>query len=212
MAEVILIGEHTDAITLRRSLRTMLIQASNARKIRTSPADINKHVLLLDEPPRHVRKHLEKEGLHQGASCIVLGSEKNQCRDRALPHIERSDGAWFDFTITVRKGKGALELLAYDFELRLPPGMGAPFLRFDLNLPAHRNEERELRCHLHPGSDDILVPAPLMRPAELLALLIDGVRPTAERKAARAPTLFEVSWFKDTLGLLSPSEAAPPAR
>lgn len=201
----------TDARRLWQSLRVLLIKASNAKKIKTAPGDIARHVLLLDEPPPRVRTQLQKKGLHQDASCIVLGNEKNQSRDRALPHIERNDGAWFDFTITVRKGKGTLELLAYDFELRLPPGMGAPFLRFDLNLPRHDNDDRELRCHLHPGFDDILLPAPLMSPTELLTLFIDHVRPL--RETARARTSFEVDWFKQTFALLSPSPGAgQPAR
>jgi hypothetical protein len=73
--------------------------------------------------------------------------------------------------------------------------MDGPFLRFDYNLPAHRNEEREIRCHLHPGSDDILVPAPLMSPLEMLALFIDGLRWPEERKR-RDATPFEVEWFQ----------------
>lgn len=76
--------------------------------------------------------------------------------------------------------------------------MGAAFLRFDLNLPDHRNEARELRCHLHPGSDDILIPAPLLTPAEMLTLFIDGIRFPTDR-GRRAPTAFEVRWLTETL-------------
>jgi hypothetical protein len=90
-----------------------------------------------------------------------------------------------------------LELLAQDFEIRFPAGAGTPFLRFDLNLPTHRNETRDMRCHLHPGSDDILAPAPLMSPLELLALFLDGMRWPQDRKR-RDPTAFEVDWFEQT--------------
>ena len=75
-----------------------------------------------------------------------------------------------------------------------------PFLRFDLNLPAHRNEERELRSHLHLGCEDVLSPAPLMSPREILALFINGLRlpeASAHRKR-RAPTEFEIDWFRET--------------
>jgi hypothetical protein len=149
---------------------------------------------LLPEPPFQIAQELQARGLHEGAFCIV-GGEKNQDRDRSLTHLARDDGAWFDFSITVRERGRQLELVAQDFEIRLPPGMGGPFLRFDYNLPAHRNEEREMRCHLHPGSDDILVPAPLMSSLEMLALFIDGLRWPEERKR-RAPTPFEVTWFQ----------------
>lgn len=187
----------TNATELWRSLRMALIHASNARKIKSSPREITDCVLLLDEPPPQVSRQLREQNLHRNAACIV-GGEKNQNRDPSLPHLKRNDGAWFDFSITVRELDGRLELLAYDFEIRLAPGMGAPFLRFDLNLPDHRNHDRELRCHLHPGYDDILVPAPLMSPIELLTLFIEGARLPPDRKP-RAPTDFEVQWLRQTL-------------
>lgn len=182
---------------LFRSLRATLMKASNSRKLVTSPSDINRSVLLLSEPPPAVLGPLREQGLASGAFCVE-GGEKNQHRNRELRHFTRRDGAWFDFSIVVRETAFALELLAYDFELRLPPGMGAPFLRFDLNLPDHRNAQRDLRCHLHPGSDDILVPAPLMSPAEILALFIDGAQPPSERPP-RSPTAFELSWLEQTM-------------
>ena len=187
----------TSAKDLSRSLRTALNKASDAKKIATSPREIQERVLVLNEPPSKLLTQLRERDLHRGAFCVV-GGEKNQDRDPSRPHFRRKDGSWFDFSITVREVGGRLELLAYDFELRLAPGMGVPFLRFDLNLPDHRNQDRELRCHLHPGHDDILVPAPLMSPIEVLALFIDGVRPVADRKP-RTPTDFEVSWFRRTV-------------
>jgi hypothetical protein len=73
--------------------------------------------------------------------------------------------------------------------------------RVDLTAVAraidHRNETRELRSHLHPGSDDILAPAPLMSPLEILGLFIDGLRRPEGRKP-RARTAFEVDWFQQT--------------
>ena len=181
---------------LHRDLRNALVRASNAGKIQNSPTEIHQLVRLLPEPPSQIAQDVEKLKLHDGACCIV-GGEKNQGRDRNIAHLARNDGAWFDFSITVREHGNQLELVAYDFEIRFPPGMGAPFLRFDLNLPDHRNETRELRSHLHPGSDDILAPAPRMSPLEILALFIDGLRRPEGRKP-RAPTAFELNWFEQT--------------
>jgi hypothetical protein len=183
---------------LHRQLVKELRQASDALVLSTSPGDILKHVQLLPEPVPSVRGRLRELDLHAGASCIVVGAEKNQQRNESLPHLRRDDGAWFDFTITVREQSGRVELLAYDFELRLPPGHGTPFLRFDLNLPSHRNEERDLRSHLHPGCDDILVPAPLMTPSELLFVCLHEARLPRER-GQRTPTNFELNWLAQSL-------------
>jgi hypothetical protein len=190
------------AKALCRELRATLIKASNAKKITTAPKEVNAWVQLLPEPPPQVLQDLRTMDLHRGAFCIT-GGEKNQDRLTSLPHFERDDGAWFDFSIVVREVDGHLDLLAYDFEIRLAPGMGASFLRFDLNLPEHRNEVRDLRCHLHPGSDELLVPAPLMSPSELLALFLDSARLPTHRKR-RAPTDFDVLWLRRSLEQLTP--------
>jgi|JI10StandDraft_1071094.scaffolds.fasta_scaffold147161_3 hypothetical protein len=183
------------AKALTTALRVALFNASDARLLTTSPSDITKRLKATD-PPDDIAKKLDSR---KGVSCI-FGGAKNQDRDISLAHFARSDGAWFDFTITVReRGHDALELLAYDFEIRLPQRCGTPFVRFDLNLPGHANEERELRCHVHPGSDDVLLPAPLMGPLELLDLFIHQVQPTRE---ARVRSTFEMNWFQkaSTLG------------
>lgn len=148
---------------LHRNLRNALVRASNAGRLVTPLIEIHRIVQLLPELPSQIAQKLRERELHDGAFCLV-GGEKNQGRDHDLAHLARDDGAWFDFSITVRERGRRLELVAQDFEIRFPPGMGTPFLRFDLNLPAHRNEAREMRCHLHPGSDDLLAPAPLMSP------------------------------------------------
>jgi hypothetical protein len=167
-------------------------------------------VKILPEPPAAIAEQLRRQELYTGACCIV-GGDKNQERDRSLRHFARDDGAWFDFSITVREHGRQLTLLAYDFEIRFPPGTGTPFLRFDLNLPEHRNEDRELRAHMHPGSDDIIAPAPMMRPSELLTLFIDGLRLASNRTKARGATAFEVDWFRDThVGLAARQQTNPP--
>jgi hypothetical protein len=183
----------TRAKTLFRELRNQLVAASNAGLVVESPDRIFKLLRLLPEPPAQILESLRARSLHEHAFCIV-GGEKNQQRDDHVPHFKRDDDAWFDFSITVYERDRQLELLAYDFELRFPPGAGLPFLRLDLNLPDHDNEARELRCHLHPGTDDLLVPAPMMTPSEVLALFVEGIRLPAHR-ASRAVTTFESRWF-----------------
>lgn len=127
-----------------------------------------------------------------------MSGDKSYDRDSSAAHLVRDDGAWFDFTITVREHAGKLELITYNFEICFPYAMGAPFLRFDLNIPEHRNQQRELRSHLHPGSDDIYVPSPKMHPAELIDLFLHGLRRPDHRESWRAPTKFEIDWFLAT--------------
>jgi hypothetical protein len=194
------LGLPKTARDLRDELRTMLLKASDDHTIRTTPAQILGGHLSLLEPPQRVDKALREAGIDQGAKCI-FGGEKNQDREVALAHFMRDDAAWFDFSITVRQTPGGLELLAYDFEIRAVPNVAAPFLRFDLNLPAHRNEQRELRCHVHPGSDDVLIPAPLLGPIELLHLFLNGLR--VGRRAARLRSSFELAWLRQMVSTAS---------
>jgi hypothetical protein len=223
MRELKALEEHTAKRPLRLpvrakdlcgEIRSILIKASNKKRIKTPPAQIFNLVQNFP-PPSHVRDELQQRHLELGASCIA-GGQKNQARDTSIPHLEREDGAWFDFTITVQEDGERLDLLAYAFEIRLLPGMGTSFLRFDLNLPAPKTEGTEvteLRCHLHPGSDDMRVPSPLMSPVEVLAFLIEGAR-LPDGRDRRAPTGFDVTWVRETLrrfdaSVLVALEAAP---
>lgn len=195
------------AADVHRSLCKALREASDRRLIVTPPGEIHKLVQLIDPPP-NVASELVALGRRNDAYCIV-GGTKNQKRTREASHIERDDGAWFDFSITVQqRGRQELELLAYDFEIRFSPEMGTPFLRFDYNLPDHRNEGPDLRSHLHPGCDDVLLPAPLMSPQEMLTLFLEGLRmPTA--RGNRGVSDFEVGWLRDRLERVSPRPASP---
>jgi hypothetical protein len=108
---------------------------------------------------------------------VIAGGVKDFRRDPGNAYLVRDDGAWLHFTILVREISGSLEMLGYDFELVFPEGQVPPFYRIDLNLPGHENEDRALRSHCHPGSDDLQAPAPVMTPEEILDLLIWGMRP-----------------------------------
>src|SRR5882672_567087 len=179
---------------LCRDLRNMLIAASDAGLMRTSHNEVYGLVRVLPEPPPVVAEQLRARSIVGNAYCVV-GGEKSQAREHVVAHLKRNDDAWFDFTITVRERARELELLAYNFEIRFPSAMGTPFLRFDYNLPGHDNE---LRSHLHAGSDDVYMPAPLMSPAEIITLFIERLRRPANREKWRAPTNFEIDWFLAT--------------
>lgn len=113
---------------------------------------------------------------------VIGGVEINRDRSRDKPHFPRADGAWFDFHIHLNpyRGdrpelRGSLELLGYGYEIRFPEesfDTDIRWLRFDLNHPAHANEDRAMRCHLHPGDEDLQVPAAVMHPLEALELLL----------------------------------------
>jgi hypothetical protein len=111
----------------------------------------------------------------------LIDGKKPFARSSDQARIKRSDGAWLHFTLTFRcsaKGKKDKieELWAYDFEIVFPDEHSPSFVRFDLNEPEHENEEREIRSHMHPASDDLLVPAPVMTPEELLDVLVRRLR------------------------------------
>jgi hypothetical protein len=128
--------------------------------------------------PKELREYVKmseresKLGTYQ-----IVGGLKAFRREPDMAQLKRSDGAWIHFSLTARSQAQAVEMLAYDFEIVFPAGHSPVFLRFDLNEQGHRNEGREIRSHLHPGNDDLLVPAPVMTPLELLTLFLDDLRP-----------------------------------
>lgn len=143
--------------------------------------------------PHDVLRQLKQASspFSEASDCVgIYGGEKDFKRTGNRPHFVRHDGAWFTFTLTVRAHRGQpLELIAYDFELCYPHDLlssihGPRFIRFDLNPPWHDNDPRALRCHMHPGHDDLLAPAPLMSPLELLDLLVTGLRLPEEPRRA----------------------------
>lgn len=77
-----------------------------------------------------------------------------------------------------------MELIAYDFEIRFEQGNGQPrFVRFDLNFLGHANQERGIRSHIHPGTDDFSAPSPLMSPLEVLHILLHELRVSRKPRA-----------------------------
>lgn len=137
---------------------------------------------LLDTPHPKIHEYVPKP-IVDGSKVMLSGGlvdgSKPFKRTPDQVRIKRSDGAWLHFTLTLecsRAGKKVEALWAYDFELVFPDGHSPAFVRFDLNEPDHPNEVREIRSHMHPGNDDLLLPAPVMSPEELLDVLIRRLR------------------------------------
>jgi hypothetical protein len=157
-------GRHTTCKELHRDIRSYLIKASDQSLLGESSTDIRK-TLLFGGPD------------HKGYGEIAIGTVRNFNRTKDLPHFTRRDGGWFDFQLQVKEEDGRAEIIAYDFELRLPPGSQFAFMRFDMNPPGSDNQEDGLRSHLHLNADDdgLVVPAPVMSPFEILDLFLHGV-------------------------------------
>lgn len=133
----------------------------------------------LQDSVGHVKKILRF--VEDGETFTVYGARLERANFRRTdtdPHFTRSDGAWFDFLIAGRDhSQKSIELMAYSCELRfprIPPGL-PKFVRYDLNLPGHANEIPGLRCHLHPGHDDLQATAPFMHPLDMLDLCLYGL-------------------------------------
>jgi hypothetical protein len=105
----------------------------------------------------------------------IIGGGRNFKRIKEIPHFERVDGCWFDFSILVDEALRPAEIIGFDFEIRFPEDSQVSFIRFDLNLPNHDNEERGMRFHIHPGSDDFMIHSPPMSPLEILHLFLYGL-------------------------------------
>lgn len=154
-----------------RDLKRWLREAHQEEFLETPVSEIHQCV------PRPVQKGDEVQIF--GGLIGERRDEKDFKRLASSARLRRDDRAWLHFTLTYkcdRKGR-VLALSAYDFELVFPAGHRPAFVRFDLNEEGHENDRRWIRCHMHPGNDDLMVPAPLMSPEELLDVLIRRMRP-----------------------------------
>ncbi len=150
---------------------------------------------ILADNQEKIRKLLKVQP-SKGNFLILGGGKKdgkrNFSRDKNIPHFTKTDGSWFDFTITVNETRRkSAEIIGFSFEIRFPEEeivatndednkldtrILKPFLRFDLNYPNHQNEERGMRFHLHPGNDDFQIPSLPLSPIEILNLFLYGLQ------------------------------------
>lgn len=125
---------------------------------------------------------LEEANNHGKNIKNLTGGELNFKRRKELPHFERVDGSWFDFGILVDETKKEAVIIGFHFEIRFLDEKSINFLRFDLNLPEHNNQDKGKRYHIHPGNDDFMIHSPPMAPLEILYMfLYDLYLPTRPR-------------------------------
>lgn len=156
-----------NAKILRAEILKCLTLASDQRILLNRLDEINK---LLKLRPSSV---ILKKGYSE-----IMGGDKNQKREFHVPHFKLNNGCWFDFAITIDETGKTAQIIGFDFEIRFPQKEGearVPFLRIDLNLPDHNNDERNIRFHLHPSNDDIMIHSPPMSPLEILHMFLYGI-------------------------------------
>jgi hypothetical protein len=172
-------GLATTAKELSNEIRSYLLKASDLKLIRQSPDDV-----------RRLLVFTKAKGESGARFDIAVGSVRNFRRDPKLPHFSRGDGWWFDFQLLVEEVGERPQIIAYDFELRAPAEPKSPppfpFVRFDLNPPAHANDDDGLRAHMHLGNDDdgYSIPSAIMSPFEILDLFLHGLRRTGRNRRA----------------------------
>ena len=159
-------GQYASGKHVYREIQTYLLNASDRRLLNEAPTDVRRNLLFAGP---------DSKGYFE----IAVGTVRNFNRTKELPHFtRRRDGGWFDFQLQVKEEDNRAEIIAYDFELRLPPGSSFDFVRFDLNPPEHPDKDDGLRSHMHLNADDdgLAAPAPVMSPFEILDLFLHGLR------------------------------------
>ncbi len=143
------------------SIRTALVAASDEGILRTGPGDIY--------------KWLRKDG-GDGEVLLVNGGEGFDKGQPAGEFFLFKDGARLSFSLAVDYRTRPPRLMSYRFFLRLPSGGQPAFVRLDLNPGLKESALVEPRSHIHPGHDDVRLPAPVMSPLEILGtLLFSGI-------------------------------------
>lgn len=149
---------------LRTQILKCLTTAYNQGKLKTKLNEIH-DLLKLNKSIKHGKKVWE-----------ITGGQRNFKRRKDIPHFERLDQCWFDFAILINETPKPAEIIGFNFEIRFPQSCPTKFIRYDLNLPEHNNEERGLRFHIHPGNDDFMIPSSPMSPLEILHLFLYGLQ------------------------------------
>lgn len=151
-----------------------LMQASDLNLIKDGAHDVQRKLKLTPDKNKSDR-------------FVLTGGLVDGTRFGAKDHFKRDDGALLDFSITLQQHAEVVELLAYDFVILMPPGLGPPLLRIDLNMAETGNDVIGLRSHVHPGVDEdqLIVPAPVMGPVEILTIFLHHLRRAARERNVR---------------------------
>ena len=167
-----------------RSLNQTLLEVESAEKLRKQILKcLNdaRNAEILSTNLNEIYQLLKISNGKQGYYEITGGgrdSKRNFKRDPDIPHFKLNNGRWFDFTITIDETNKSAQIIGFVFEIRFPKREDETkfsYLRIDLNLPDHNNAARDLRFHLHPSNDDIMVHSPPMSPLEILHMFVYGM-------------------------------------
>lgn len=168
-----MVSARTGEDYLARAVRPLLLSA----------IDDGRLAIPIHELSKHVRVTKTKDARFE-----LVGGRKNFARQPDLNDLRMRGGGSITFAATLRVVADGLEVEAYNFERTFSPDHRPAFVRFDLNPRGHANDTRDIRSHLHPGNDNIQLPAPIFAPHELLELLLGDFGADRDR-AARAKGL-----------------------
>ena len=170
--------EVKDTRALWSEIFKCLIFASDEKILDTQRHEIYE-LLKRGEPPKDILDLLrigEGSKFKQTNYHVITGGKKNQKHRQEIPHFKLHNGCWFDFTILISEASKPSQILGFNFEIRFPEKFSPSFLRFDLNPPNHKNNVGNMRFHLHPSNEMIMLHSPLMSPLEILNMFLYGIK------------------------------------
>jgi hypothetical protein len=96
------------------------------------------------------------------------------CGTRGGTQFVRSDGVACNFRIVVVENGNSLALCSYAFHVDSPDQAIPPFLRWEFSFERKPNVSatREPLAHMHPGHDQVRLPAPVLSPKELITCFL----------------------------------------
>lgn len=147
---------------LRAQIHTSLIHASDEGLLRSAPHEVFQLLNVSTTPDRMF-------------ASLTCGESFDKGQEDGN-FLYRADGARLSFSMTVRFPDGDFpQLDAYRFHVRFPADSVPQFIRIDLNRPGLTVDPiLEPRSHVHPGTDALRLPAPIMSPLQLVhAFLYD---------------------------------------
>lgn len=154
-------------------IHKLLIKASDERKLNTPPHDILKILKMI---PRDQNGFTAIYGGGYPKHRNEFTRNFKRLKEGSL-YFEKSDKSWFDFVIIVKEISKQIEIISYNFEIRIPLENGnESFIRFDLNPVGHGNDAKGIRSHMHCNSDQFQFPYPEQSPLEILDMLLFGIR------------------------------------
>lgn len=154
--EARLASEAVDAEVGATGLKTWLA-------VELSKLGLRKHQI--DSMLLHARRSIaQTDGKSIDAEELLLGSARPDGPKLRMPNGMQAHGK---FVIASKAKRHTL--IAYRFEVARTGGAGIPpFVRYDFDFKPHADPVNHPQAHLHPGHADVRVPAPVLRPKELL--------------------------------------------